>query len=156
LMLLAVLKIRFTINGTESSWGYLQNLQKQRSQFVDEELDDAEEARKEDVLVKKDLITVYYLTLNYIDLEMKFKKGTITSKGKDALEIELCLLGISNNHSENCKNAKCYCKVEHLILNGSDEKVEILRRGYPKDEFDSKFTFLRESLSVKMSIEYME
>lgn len=156
LMLLAVLKIRFTLNGTESSWGYLKNLRQARSQFIDEELEDADEARKEDVLDKKDLITVYYLTLNYIDIEMKYKKGTITSKGKDALEMELCLLGISKNHSENCKNAKCYCKLQKVILNGSDESAELLRRGYPKDEFDSQFAFLRESLSVKMSVEYME
>ena len=71
LMLLAVLKIRFTLNGTESSWGYLKNLRQARSQFIDEELEDADEARKEDVLDKKDLITVYYLTLNYIDIEIK-------------------------------------------------------------------------------------
>ena len=36
LMLYAVLKIRLTLNGSESSWGYLKNLKKQKSQFADE------------------------------------------------------------------------------------------------------------------------
>jgi hypothetical protein len=67
------------LNSVESSWGYLNNLKKQKKVLKDDEnLADANEASKEDVLDKKDLITVYYLTLKYIDYEIKFRKGIIT------------------------------------------------------------------------------
>lgn len=158
LLLLGVLKCKFTLNSVNSSWGYLENLKNTKKAFQDEEgLADIEEARKEDVLDKKDLITVYYLTLKYIDYEIKFRKGIISYKRKEALEIELCLLGMNKNHIESCRNALCYCKIEESILNeGSNPKSQFLKRGCPKDTFDDKFTYLRGGNSVKVAIEYLE
>lgn len=88
ILLMGVLKCKGTLATLASSWGYLKNLDSSRSNFVDDEdLGDADEARKEDVLNKKDLITVYFLTLKYIEYEIELRKGTISSVGKEALEI---------------------------------------------------------------------
>lgn len=158
ILLMGVLKCKGTLATLASSWGYLKNLDSSRSNFVDDEdLGDADEARKEDVLNKKDLITVYFLTLKYIEYEIELRKGTISSVGKEALEIQLCLLGINKNHIESCKNSKCYCKIEEKIKkNCTDPEVQLLKRGYPKDTFDEKFSYLRTGNSIKQAIEYLE
>jgi hypothetical protein len=78
LLVIGVLKVKSSLSSLDSSWGYLKNLKNTKKVLVDDErLANTDEARKEDVLAKKDLITVYYLTLKYIDYEIKLKKGTI-------------------------------------------------------------------------------
>ena len=78
MLVIGVLKVKSSLSSLDSSWGYLKNLKNTKKVLVDDErLANTDEARKEDVLAKKDLITVYYLTLKYIDYEIKLKKGTI-------------------------------------------------------------------------------
>lgn len=157
LLIIAVFKVKSTLNELSSSWGYLKNIKNSQKRLPeDEELIQAEEIKSEDVLNKKDLITIYYMTLKYIDFEIKLLKGTEIQKDKDVLEIQLCLLGITKNHEERCTNKKCYCKTQERILKGREKHLEILKRGFPKDTFDEKFTYLRNTTSIKIMIEFLE
>lgn len=156
LLVISVLKVKSTLNSLESSWGYLKNLKNSMQTHVDDEgLANVNEIRKQDVLEKKDLITIYFLTLKYIDYEIQIRKGTVGNKDQDTLEIEMCLLGINKNHIETCRNAQCYCKIEEKILKGG-KYSELLKRGDPMDTFDHKFSYLRGAESIKMALEYLE
>jgi hypothetical protein len=68
----------------------------------------------------------------------------------------MCLLGIEKTHIEYCTNIKCYCKTEEKIITGTDKNIENLTRGQPKDTFDDKFEFLRDTKSIKKAIGYLE
>ena len=47
---------------------------------------------------KNQLITLYYLVVRYIDLELKLRDDSIKTKNKEFKEIELVLLGAQKMH----------------------------------------------------------
>jgi hypothetical protein len=66
-MIFAVLKVKLTLNSVNSSWGYIKNLKMVRAD--NDDFKNPEEASKKDVLRKSDLITIYYMTVKYIEYE---------------------------------------------------------------------------------------
>lgn len=116
ILLLVVLKVKLSLNMVESSWGYLQNLNRSITSSQSETREGGPaQLSSEDVLNKKNLLILYYLTVRYINMELKLKRGIIKTMSRDCKEIELLLVGMYLNHAKSCRNTRCYCKQERKL-----------------------------------------
>ena len=111
-----------------------------------ESSDDNSDQRNQ--LSEYDLMTLFYLSMNYLDYKIKFLKGKIKNenRNKSHKEMELLLMGLQSSHKINCVRLKCYCKLKQI----SDF------RGEPMDTCDDKFSIFETEKNIKSVVRYLE
>jgi hypothetical protein len=99
-------------------------------------------------LSQYDLMTLFYLSMNYLNYKIKFLRGKIKkeNQNKSHKEMELLLMGLQSSHKINCVRLKCYCRLKEIPG----------FRGEPMDTCDDKFSIFETEKNIKSVVRYLE